>query len=232
MTKKESDWLPRNHETLYEKAGQTNSYLTVSTNRNRMGLASGTTQGIWYDNTYLPKYNNFKTTFTNWQNPATRTPIMTVQLEESEEVFIPLYRQLYMGFFRYSPFVTDDDLVSMGFPKRGTGGGGHHPVPDTYVETLVRLLGPAAIEIDFWNAGSKSKAKPRGVQGAEFKWSVGKAPVTDWKQLQNSSFDTHSPIPFNFDSEQRGDVFSYAARWENTTGEKGPWSEIRSIIIP
>ena len=85
MTKKESDWLPRNHETLYEKSGQTNAYLTVSTNRNRMGLASGTTQGIWYDNTYQPKYNIFKTAFTGWQNPATRTQIMTVQLEESEE---------------------------------------------------------------------------------------------------------------------------------------------------
>ena len=137
-----------------------------------------------------------------------------------------------MGFLKHSPFVTDDDLVAMGFPKRSAGGGGHHHPPDTYVETLVVLLGPGVFKIKFWNAGSKSKAKPPGTQGAEFGWIISDTPPTDWSQLKHSSFDTRSPITFTFEGEQRGKTFYFAARWENTNGEKGPWSEIKAVIIP
>jgi hypothetical protein len=31
---------------------------------------------------------------------------------------------------------------------------------------------------------------------------------------------------------QRGKTVYFALRWENTRGEKGPWSEIMSAIIP
>jgi hypothetical protein len=32
--------------------------------------------------------------------------------------------------------------------------------------------------------------------------------------------------------EDRGKKLYFALRWENTRGEKGPWSEIHSTIIP
>jgi peptide methionine sulfoxide reductase MsrA len=52
------------------------------------------------------------------------------------------------------------------------------------------------------------------------------------KEVTRSYFDTHTPLVIEFDEEDRGKTFWYAVRWENTRGEKGPWSEIMSAIIP
>jgi hypothetical protein len=48
----------------------------------------------------------------------------------------------------------------------------------------------------------------------------------------HSSFATHPPFSLPFDLADTGKRLWYAARWENTTGQKGPWSEIMSVIIP
>ncbi|MDR1724124.1 MAG: hypothetical protein LBR84_09345 [Tannerella sp.] len=44
--------------------------------------------------------------------------------------------------------------------------------------------------------------------------------------------DAASPITFTFTGEQRGQCFYFALRWKNTRGDKGPWSEIGSAVIP
>jgi hypothetical protein len=44
MTSKHQDWLPFNHEALYDQATQTFNYLTARANRERMGFATGTAQ--------------------------------------------------------------------------------------------------------------------------------------------------------------------------------------------
>jgi hypothetical protein len=44
--------------------------------------------------------------------------------------------------------------------------------------------------------------------------------------------NTRTPYTFPFEYDQRGQTVYFALRWENTRGEKGPWSEIHSTIIP
>jgi hypothetical protein len=50
--------------------------------------------------------------------------------------------------------------------------------------------------------------------------------------LAHSVFDTRSPYTFQFDLADAGKRFYCCLRWENTTGQKGPWSEIQNAIIP
>jgi hypothetical protein len=52
------------------------------------------------------------------------------------------------------------------------------------------------------------------------------------EDLIHSAFDTRSPFTLSFDENQRGKTVYFCLRWENTRGEKGPWSEIVSGIIP
>jgi hypothetical protein len=66
----------------------------------------------------------------------------------------------------------------------------------------------------------------------ELAWAILPAPTVDWKELIHSSFDTHTPLRLTFDGTERGKTVYFALRWENTRGEKGPWSEIMSAIIP
>jgi hypothetical protein len=100
------------------------------------------------------------------------------------------------------------------------------------VEAYVVLIGVGIIDIHFFDKGSEKKGKPFGVQGAEMISAVLDTPPASRAELTQSSFDTHSPFRLTFEESQRGKLFYYCLRWENTTGEKGPWNEIQSVLIP
>jgi hypothetical protein len=196
-----------------------------------MGLGADTPAGIWYDTTFTSSFNVFSSAFGAWLDPATRTKLITVHLKAAESTFKPVYRQL-ASMLKGNPLVTDEDLVAMGLPERNSGGGGHNPPPTTYVSTTVELPGPGRMIIHFRDADSGHKAKPRGVHGAEIRWGVLDTRPVDVEELPQSSFDTHTPFTLDFAMHDRGKTLYFALRWENTTGEKGPWSDIEEAIIP
>ncbi|MDR2361145.1 MAG: hypothetical protein LBD91_00235 [Prevotellaceae bacterium] len=75
------------------------------------------------------------------------------------------------------------------------------------------------LTIHFFDQGSRgSKAKPAGQHGAEIRWAILETPPASINDLIRSLFDTHTPFMLEFDENQRG--------------EKGPWSEIMSTIVP
>ncbi|MDR2385360.1 MAG: hypothetical protein LBD80_06845 [Tannerella sp.] len=110
------DWLAKSHESLYEQGSQTTNYLTSTV------LACIGITGLiltWYNNEFITRWTRFSTAFQNWQNQTERTIAKTTILMDAETDFRKVYRQLYKS----NPLVTNDDLVSAGFPKRHTGGG-------------------------------------------------------------------------------------------------------------
>jgi hypothetical protein len=226
------DWLPKNHEALYDFIMQAMSYLSNPVNRDRMGFANTTPQGIWLTETCTPKFTAFTTAFSNWKNPAERTPVKTTTLEKAEKACREMFRKLYTGCLKNSPVVTDEDLQSMGLPARHSGGGKPVPPPTTFVAATVTPIGQGIIEIHFRDKGSDSKAKPAGVHGAEIAWAILDTPPIEYEELTHSSFDTQTPLRMTFENHLRGKILYFALRWENTTGEKGPWGEIMSAIIP
>ncbi|AHF94767.1 hypothetical protein OPIT5_26275 [Opitutaceae bacterium TAV5] len=56
--------------------------------------------------------------------------------------------------------------------------------------------------------------------------------MTLLNDLTRSGFDTRSPFTLNFDENQRGKTVYFALRWENTRGDKGPWSPITHAVVP
>jgi hypothetical protein len=227
------DWLSANHQGLYNQGKQTFNYLSDPMNRDRMGFGPGTPQGQWLDTVFQPTLNAFTAAFNNWNDPATRTPVKTALLNDTEKVFKETYRELYTGLLRTSPLVTNEDLLEMGMPKHSTGE--RHPsdvadeAPDVDVDTSIigRLI------IHFFEKGHRhKKAKPAGQHGAEIAWAILDAPPTKWSELIHSEIDTNSPFTLSFEHDLRGKTVYFALRWENTRGEKGPWSEIQSAIIP
>jgi hypothetical protein len=226
------DWLPRNHEALYDKAEQTKTYLSASENRTRIGLATGTLQGQWFDTVFVPSYTAFTAAFKAWQNPATRTQIITATLSNEQKSFTEVFRKLYKGFLKDSPFVTNADLVAMGMPEHSGDGHTPSPVPMTCPEFEILLPSPGIVVIHFRGVGSKRRGKPGGAHGAEIVWAVLDVPPVNWSQLVHSSFETRTPFRLTFEGDQRGKHLYFALRWENSRGVKGPWSPIQAVIIP
>jgi hypothetical protein len=228
----DKDWLSQNHEDLYDQANQTMDYFAVASNRSRMGFAASTPQGEWFDKEFSPKYAVFKTTFIDWKNPSERTPSKTVRLYSAEAVFKPAYRQLYSGLLKGNPLVTNDDLQSMGMPLRSSGHTSSRVAlagPNVYIDTSVAMR----LSFYFYERGRyRRRARPKGQRGVEMVWIMSEAPPTKMEELIHSEFSTRSPFTLSFDANQRGKTIYYAVRWENTRGEKGPWSEMASVVIP
>jgi hypothetical protein len=228
--KQKIDWMPFNHEELYNKATQTVLYL-ISAVLTRIGIAGAAL--VWYQNEFIPKYNKFKEAFGNWKNPAERTPTKSAVLYAAEKEFKTVYRQLYIGYIRKNPLVTDDDLVSAGFPRHSTGRRAsavslHNTLVGMRTDTSI----PATVIIHFYDAQNLERAKPTGVRGGELVWAILDRPPVDWSELTHSEFNTRTPLQLVFRGDQRGKTLYFAMRWENTRGEKGPWNNIESVIIP
>jgi hypothetical protein len=165
------------------------------------------------------------------ENPSSRTKVTIQAKNDARKAVENRTRILLKAYVTYNLAVTDSDRDAMGLPIHKSSRT-PVPVPHTVPEAEVRLPSPAVVEIHFRDSESEHKAKPAGVHGAEIAWAILDVPPVDWKELIRSSFDTHTPLRLTFEGSDRGKTLYFALRWENTRGEKGPWSEILSAIIP
>jgi hypothetical protein len=70
------------------------------------------------------------------------------------------------------------------------------------------------------------------VHGAEILYEIRDDAPALAEDLRHSSFATKTRMVYTFTEAERGKKVYFAARWENTRGEKGPWSDVVSAIIP
>jgi hypothetical protein len=218
-------------QTIPKKDADFDEVQNVITTKTAENLNNWRIDQTWYIGQIIPIKTVWEAAWAAWQNPITRTKLITFNKNEARNTYEPLLSKL-VGMLKTSPFVTPSQLAEMGIATGKGGGGGHNPDPDNYPDynidtSVIRRLG-----IHFYDHGSKSHAKPHGVHGAEVCWAIlGTAPLSV-DELIHSAFDTRSPFTLDFSESERGKTVWFCLRWENTTGKKGPWSEIVSAIIP
>jgi hypothetical protein len=176
--------------------------------------------------------NDFSAKFTLAEEPATRTKVSVQNKNDSRAMLEKALRQDVKEYLNFNRALTDGDRDTLGLPVYKTGRtpapvATKHPDYDVDSSEIRRLT------IHFFEQGSKhTKAKPAGQHGAEIRWAILDTPPHSLDDLAHSSFDTHTPLTLSFDEYQRGKTVYFCLCWENTRGEKGPWSEIVSAIIP
>jgi hypothetical protein len=225
------DWIPQNHDALYEQATLTLAYLSNAAERARMGFGADTLQGQWLDNEFTPKFTALATVYRDWLNPARRTIVKTNKLYLVEKAFKVAYRQLYTGFLKNNPLVANADLLAMGLPERNKGRT-HAPVAAEAPGCSVDTSTIGRLKFHFYSKGDHRRAKPAGQHGVELVWDICDAEPTRWDELRHSTFHTRSPILLTFEHDQRGQAVFFALRWENTRGQKGPYCDIKRATIP
>jgi hypothetical protein len=164
-------------------------------------------------------------------NPETRTSPIVIAKNEAKQNYEKELRAFIKAFLQYNPAVTDEDRANMGLPIHSTSRK-PVPVPTTYPESEVDSSVIRRLSIRFRDLGKKTIAKPYGVHGAEIRWAILSETPSGVDKLVNSAFDTHTPFTIEFKEEERGQSFYFCLRWENTRGDKGPWSEIANAKIP
>ncbi|MDR3236471.1 MAG: hypothetical protein LBT48_07105 [Prevotellaceae bacterium] len=226
------DWLPQNHEALYSMATQTYNWLQVIENRTEVGFTPGAAATLWLTNVFGRFYTELADAYAAWTDESVRTRLKQLSLLNAECAFRASFRELYIGFLKGSPLVTNAHLAAMGLPERSKGRNTRAHLPASLPEAETKAPTPAVVEVHFHDARGTSRAKPAGVHGVEILWEISDTPLTAWSELTHSAFDTRTPHTFTFASDERGRRLYFALRWENTRGEKGHLSEIQSVIVP
>jgi hypothetical protein len=163
--------------------------------------------------------------------PATRTSPAVIEKNEARWAVEKGVRPMIKAYITYNSKVTDADRINMGLPIYKTTRT-PAPVPVTYPHSDVDTSILRRLTIHFYDEGSRRKAKPAGVHGCVICWDIRDTPPATMDDLLRSSLDTRTPFTLSFEENQRGKTVWFCLCWENTTGAKGPWSEIVSAKIP
>ncbi|MDR0560148.1 MAG: hypothetical protein LBG92_08245 [Prevotellaceae bacterium] len=175
--------------------------------------------------------SDFEQQLTAAKTPATRTSLSVKAKNVARSVLEKELRQYIKAYLTYSVDITDVDRNGLGLPVHKTSRT-PSPVAETYPDYEIDSRVIRRLTVHFFDSTNRSKAKPAGQHGAEIRWGIFDAPPTSIDALSHSVFDTRTPMTLSFDENQRGKVVYFCLCWENTRGEKGPWSEIISAVVP
>jgi hypothetical protein len=219
-----SDYLPGKDAEFVQ---WTKSFLTVLLPMcDRIGFPSALHQQLDTEN------NDFTAKYLVIENPETRTSVAIRRKNDARKVLEITLRQSIAEYISRNHLVTDSDRESLGLPIRKTTRT-PAPVATTYPEFEINCSMIRQLTIQFYDQGKqKTKGKPAGQHGAELRWGISDTQVIDAEDLSHSAFDTRTPFTLTFQGHDRGKTVYLCLRWENTRGEKGPWSDIKSAIIP
>ena len=133
-------------------------------------------------------------------------------------------------YLEYPP-VNDVDRVAMSIPVRD---GSHSPIPapKTTPEFSLCPRDQRLVRVDYRDYGSSSKARPYGYRCAKIRWAILSQPPLRHEELDNEVNVSKSFCDLSFNEEDRGKKVYVAMYWENNSGQRGPWSDIKWTIVP
>jgi hypothetical protein len=142
------------------------------------------------------------------------------------------------NFVQGYPKTTNADRAEMGITVRETS---KTPAPTPTTRPLVSVDPAARLthELRLVDEGSPTRrGKPPGVAGAEVWVKLVDAdqpaptdPARDPRSFTFLTMTTKPSFRAEFKAGEGGKTAVYMARWVNTRGEKGPWSEITTATV-
>ena len=179
---------------------------------------------------FNPQRQRWNDAIAAYRDPAKHTPAVVREKNDARKDYVAALRTFIQGQLMHNPLVTDADRLEMGLPvydRKPTPA----PVPETRPEIEVDFSQFARHILHVRDSKSKSAGRPAHVAGFEIWRRIGgdTEPVITEMQLVEQA--VHSPHALEYAFEERGKRVWYIMRWVNTRGEKGPWSEIVSVII-
>ena len=184
---------------------------------------------IWLESLFDPARDKWNDIWAVFEDPATRTTLVTAAKTDHRVVY-ERYLAKLVSNLKVNTLLTDEDRRAAGIvinDRKPTP----VPEPNTFPVATVDISMIRRVTVHFRDSEREKAGKPHGVHGVEIRWVIAdKEPEVE--ELTNSSFDTRSPFTFKFEDAQRTKTIWMCLRWENTRGEKGPWGEMISAIVP
>jgi hypothetical protein len=140
-------------------------------------------------------------------------------------------RTYVQGYLIRNPEVTDDDKVEMALPLRDKVPSAP-PVPSVRPQIHASSTGIGGHRVGVLNSVTGKSAKPEAVISIAFASRKRRAdePVSRAADMPSKS-QTKALKNFSYEESEYGMVVDYAAAYENSKRERGPWSEVVSLMI-
>jgi hypothetical protein len=162
-------------------------------------------------------------------SPA-KTSIIVAEKNAARNTLVEKIREL-VGFRLKNPIITDAQRIALGLHVHDTTPS-TIPPPTSRPELDIDVVDFRRLKVLFHDMGRDNKAKPYGVNGAVIAYAVLDAPPANPDALTRTTLATRTPHVLEFTEEERGKTVYVAICWQNEKGQKGPWSEIESAIVP
>jgi hypothetical protein len=172
----------------------------------------------------------FETALAVFSNPN-HGKVDTLNKNEAKAALTHGLRAYVQGFVARNPGVTDEDKEKMALPLRDTMPT-QHPVPDVRPETEAEPSGRGKHTVTAINPHTRTKEKPPLVAGAAFACRV-RAPEEPKLHAEDmpSEFQAGAVKVYQWAEADYGKMADYATAYENSTGKRGPWSNVTSLLI-
>jgi hypothetical protein len=215
------DYIPRADAELMEWSA--NFYLQVSLNADLWDISANDVIRL------KTAVDDFAECLALADSPK-KNVIITAEKNASRKVLIGIIRGL-VNFPLKNPVISVVERVALGLRVYATTRT-TIPAPTLSPVFNINIFGIHCLSVDFYSIGSRKKAKPHGISGAVIAYSVLDAPPASPVALTRSVLATRTPHTLEFIEEERGQKVYIAICWQNAKGEKGPWSNIESAIVP
>ena len=174
----------------------------------------------------------FKSAYEICQTPA-RSKLDTVAKNRAKDT-VKTIAQGYVARLQVHPAMTDEVRGRYGIPihdKTPTP----QPSPTDHVDFTIDLDAVAHIvrcPYRIANSSHRGKGLYHGIEVRYTIQPIADAAPVDADEFTRSEVNTASPWEHTFKGEDVGKRAYFIMRWETSTGGKGPWSGIQSIVIP
>jgi hypothetical protein len=217
------DYIPRNDEDF--DILQNNVYTTASTKYSAWDIPMTRISEL------SQARARWTAAITAYRNIGTRTPAVIQEKNDARKAYEVVLRNFIQGQLMHNSKVSDADHRFMGLPVYDrTPTTPSKPASRTEMEIYFAQIMQHKIQVH--DSETKSAAKPEHIIGFELWRKIGGDTEPSIEDMQLVELATRSPHVLEYASADRGKNVWYSSRWVNTRGEKGPWSETVSAIVP
>lgn len=218
-----ADYVPTGDDAFNNWQGALVTYVTA--NQTRFGLST----------TQMQPVTGAQTTW-NADYPAhvqaSRNAATAATAKDGARTGYEATLRTFVSGLQTNANVTDEDRRAMDITIRSTTRTAV-AVPTTAPIAQINFSQRLTHTIEFRDSTTPdSRAKPAGVRGCQIWVKIGGAAPTSPSECHFLATDTKTPYVNHFEMNEASQTVYYLLRWENTTGETGPWSAVFSAVVP
>ena len=172
--------------------------------------------------------NKFKTNLEKSRDPE-HTHMDIVRKNDSKKELTGSIRYFVGAYLNYNPEITSVQRIEIGISQRNQVRSQLQKPSSS--PKLILKPGIRLVTVRYMDETNRKGAKPKGVRGIIYHWAILNEPPQSPENLNMVSSQSSGPLVLEFNESQRGQTLYISARWENSHGEPGPWSDIIKTYV-